>query len=93
MQISSGQGVDSEHGSDPGAVSNLGSNSWVPHPGGLGASATRYCCLERKRTKILNESPLVGFRAAPVIPGAMVFASGRGGEKKLLLTFLLARWA
>lgn len=44
-------------------ASNLGSDGRVPHPGGLGASSGWYGCLERKKTKILNESPLTGLRA------------------------------
>lgn len=61
--ISSGQGGDSEHSSDVGVVSNLGRDSWVPHLGGLAASSGWHDCLERKRTKILNESPVTGFGA------------------------------
>lgn len=63
--ISSGRGGDSEHWSDAGVVSNLGRDSWVPYLGGLAASSGWHGCLERKRTKILNESPVTGFRADP----------------------------
>lgn len=58
-------GGDSEHWSDLGVVSNLGSDSWMPHLGAWGASSRWHDCLERKRTKILNESPLIGFRTDP----------------------------
>lgn len=90
--ISSGQGGDSEHWSDAGAVSNLGRDSRVPPLGGLAASSGWHGCLERKRTEILNESPVTGFRADPrdicndsVHHG--IAASDRG-EKKSILYFL-----
>lgn len=89
--ISSGQGGDSEHWSDAEAVSNLGRDIWVPHLGGLAASSGWHGCLERKRTKILNESPVTEFGADPydiwndsVHHG--IAASDRG--KKFVLYFL-----
>lgn len=75
-----------------GAVSNLGRDSWVPHLGGLAASSGWHGCLERKRTEILNESPVTGFRADPYdIWNDSVhhgITASDGGKKKSVLYFL-----
>lgn len=66
----------------------------MPHLDGLAASSGWYDCLERKRTKILIESPVTGFGADlydiwndGVHHG--IAASGQG-EKNLYFTILLA---